>query len=96
MPWVETMSDSEFTPFTIHINGQAHTLPESMNVAAALMLAGVPVCRQSSTGEARFALCGMGVCHECRVTINQQAQQLACQTWCQPGMKILTGQGGAR
>ncbi|MEX0632870.1 (2Fe-2S)-binding protein [Serratia ureilytica] len=31
--------------------------------------------------------CGMGVCQECRVTING-LRRLACQTLCQAGMRI--------
>jgi succinate dehydrogenase/fumarate reductase-like Fe-S protein len=33
----------------------------------------------------------MGICMECRVTINGQAHQLACQTLCLEGMQIKTG-----
>lgn len=35
----------------------------------------------------RVPLCGMGVCQECRVTING-LRRLACQTLCQAGMRI--------
>jgi D-hydroxyproline dehydrogenase subunit alpha len=34
--------------------------------------------RTSVTGEPRAPLCGMGVCHECRVTVGGNAHQLAC------------------
>lgn len=87
------MSENEFIPFTLRINGKEQTIPQAMTVAAALILSGTPVCRQSVLGEPRFALCGIGVCHECRVSINQQAQQLACQTWCQANMEIITSEG---
>jgi succinate dehydrogenase/fumarate reductase-like Fe-S protein len=32
----------------------------------------------------------MGVCHECRVTVNGRAHVLACQTLCSDGMQIET------
>ncbi len=35
--------------------------------------------RLSVTGEARAPLCGMGICFECRVTINGQAHSRSCQ-----------------
>ncbi|WP_181574740.1 2Fe-2S iron-sulfur cluster-binding protein, partial [Serratia quinivorans] len=44
-------------------------------------------CRISVTGQPRAAFCGMGICQECRVTVNG-LRRLACQTLCQPGMRI--------
>ncbi|HSR96643.1 MAG TPA: FAD-dependent oxidoreductase [Kofleriaceae bacterium] len=48
-----------------------------LTLAAARARAGQPF-RTSVTGEPRAPLCGMGVCHECRVTIEGDAHQLAC------------------
>lgn len=48
-----------------------------LTLAAALARAGQPF-RTSVTGEPRAPLCGMGVCHECRVTVGGDAHQLAC------------------
>lgn len=36
------------------------------------------------------ALCGIGVCMECRVRIDGQAHRLGCQTLCKPGMRVST------
>ncbi len=85
-------TESAEDEFSITINGQPVRVRGRISVVAALMQANQLVCRQSVTGEARFAVCGMGVCHECRVRINQQPQQLACQTWCEPGMAIVTAE----
>ena len=49
--------------------------------------------RTSVTGQARFAVCGMGICQECRVTINGHPHQLACQVGCESGMVVETGGG---
>jgi len=38
-------------------------------------------------------LCGMGICFECRVTINGNAHQLACQTPVEAGMHITYWEG---
>ena len=51
---------------------------------------GAVVTRRSVSGMLRGPLCGMGVCHECRVTIDGRAHQLACQTPCAPGMQVRT------
>jgi aerobic-type carbon monoxide dehydrogenase small subunit (CoxS/CutS family) len=75
----------------ITINGQSHQVEPGISVAAALALCEVVSTRLSVTGMARAPVCGMGVCQECRVTINGQRHQLACQTLCSIDMQILTG-----
>jgi sarcosine oxidase subunit alpha len=60
--------------------------PESM-VSAALLKAGV-ACRRSVTGEPRTALCGMGICFECRATVNGAAHRRTCQLICREGMVV--------
>ena len=49
------------------------------------------ITRRSVGGKLRAPLCGMGVCQECRVTINGRAHVLSCQTLCLPGMDVQTG-----
>ncbi|MFZ1874650.1 (2Fe-2S)-binding protein [Serratia sp. D1N4] len=73
------------------IDGQRVLIPEGFTVAAAFSLSGQDICRYSVTQQPRAAFCGMGVCQECRVTINGQ-RRLACQTLCQSGMCIERGQ----
>lgn len=75
---------------SITINGQLVAVNRGISVAAAITLSGSPVTRISVSGQARAPVCGMGVCMECRVTIDGQAQQLACQTLCLDGMQIKT------
>lgn len=77
---------------SISINGQMHQLESGISVAAALAKCDKPQTRLSVTGMPRTAFCGMGVCQECRVTINGAAHQLACQTMCTDQMQILTGE----
>ena len=72
---------------TITIDGEALTVPEGISVAAALALTGDPTTRQAVNGELRAPFCGMGVCQECRVTVDG-LRVLACQTLCRPGMQI--------
>jgi len=74
----------------IHIDGQALAVPTGSSVAAALARAAGGCSRLSVGGEPRAPFCGMGICHECRVSIDGR-RQLACQTVCQDGMRIDTG-----
>lgn len=72
---------------TITIDGEALTVPEGISVAAALALTGDPTTRQAVNGDLRAPFCGMGVCQECRVTVDD-LRVLACQTLCRAGMQI--------
>ena len=76
------------------VDGRAVTVGAGASVIAALVAADSLCTRVSVSGEARFALCGMGQCQECRVTIDGHAHRLACQVRCVEGMNIATG-GGA-
>ena len=77
----------------IYINGKAFTAYEGDTVLAALVASGHKSLRHSrKIGEPRGPLCGMGVCYECLVTINQRPNQRACMTEVEDGMEILTGE----
>ncbi|HET9783690.1 MAG TPA: FAD-dependent oxidoreductase [Terriglobales bacterium] len=73
----------------ISINGQAVEAAAGSTVAAAVAACGVPT-RRSVTGEGRGPLCGMGICFECRVTINGRPHQRSCQIAVAEGMEIAT------
>ncbi len=60
------------------------------SVAAAMMMVGEP-CRFSASGEPRWPLCGMGICMECRATVNGALHQRTCQLVCSAGMVVVTG-----
>lgn len=76
----------------VFVDGRAVSVGAGASVVAALVLADTLCTRRSVGGEARFALCGMGQCQECRVTIDGRAHSLACQVRCVQGMDIVTGQ----
>ncbi|WCM54486.1 (2Fe-2S)-binding protein [Pseudomonas sp. WJP1] len=71
------------------MDGRTLKVAEGTTVAAALALAGDGCSRTSVSGERRAPLCGMGICQECRVTIDGR-RRLACQTLCQQGMQVQT------
>jgi sarcosine oxidase subunit alpha len=65
-------------------------VPDGTVVAAAVLSAGVTCFRRSVRGEPRAPLCGMGICFECRVTIDGVTHSRSCQTVCRAGMEIRT------
>ncbi|MGE5112881.1 MAG: (2Fe-2S)-binding protein [Acidobacteriaceae bacterium] len=74
----------------VEVDGTTVAVPQGTTVAAAVLLAGRDHFRRSVTGEPRGPLCGMGICFECRVTINGSGQARSCQVVCQEGMRIRT------
>jgi D-hydroxyproline dehydrogenase subunit gamma len=72
------------------IDGQPFRVAAGTSVAAAVMLARGPGFRRSVSGQLRGPLCGMGICYECRLTIDGLSQRTSCQTPCQAGMEIHT------
>ncbi len=79
------------------IDGRAVGVDAGCSVAAAIAIGGGGVTRRSVGGAPRAPVCGMGVCQECRVTIDGRAHRLACQTLCASGMRVQTAasEGGA-
>ena len=77
-------------PIQLTINGQSVTVPDGITIAVALLRSGKPSLHRSPTGELRGPVCGMGVCFECRVTVNGRSHVRSCQTICEPGMEIRT------
>ncbi|AIY39799.1 hypothetical protein LT85_0639 [Collimonas arenae] len=81
---------------TIYINGRSIQVAAGCSVAAALALDSAPaITRRSVSGMLRAPLCGMGICQECRVSIDGREYCLACQTICAAGMRIETAQAKA-
>ncbi len=71
------------------LDGRPLQVAAGTTVAAALALGGDGTTRTSVSGQRRAPLCGMGVCQECRVSIDGQ-RRLACQTLCRDGMQVET------
>ena len=75
---------------TLKVNEVNVSVPAGSTLAAAVLQTGVSSFRRSVTGEARGPLCGMGICYECRVTVNGVAHVRSCQTLCENGMDVRT------
>lgn len=74
---------------TLSINGRPIDVKNGTSVAAAMIMHG-EACRISVQGETRAPLCGMGICTECRATVNGIQHQRTCQVLCAAGMKVVT------
>ena len=75
---------------SIVVDGEAVPVASGITVAAAVLGLGVSMFRQSVSGEGRAPLCGMGTCHECRLTIDGLAHRRACLVVVSEGMRIST------
>jgi D-hydroxyproline dehydrogenase subunit gamma len=73
------------------VNGKPMTVEPGTTVAAAVARSGAST-RTSVSGETRGPLCGMGICFECRVTIDGVPRQRSCQILCAPGQRVMTAE----
>ena len=81
------MSDA----MTVSVDGRPVQVRAGTLVAAAVELAAPGRgARVSPGGTRRQPLCGMGVCGECRVSVDGHMHRLGCQMLCTTGMEILT------
>lgn len=74
----------------IRVDGRLHRVAADASLAAALQGARVTAFRTSVTGEPRGPVCGMGICFECRVTVDGVAHRRACLEAVRPGMEVVT------
>jgi len=73
----------------VTIDGAPVSVQRGTTVAAAIIISGGWRFRRSVSGEPRGPLCGMGICYECRVTIDGQAHAKSCQIQCRDGMEVI-------
>ena len=75
---------------TLSVNGRSVRVQKGCTVATAVALSSATPFRRSVTGQVRAPLCGMGICFECRVTVNGQPHARSCQIVCREGMDVRT------
>lgn len=75
---------------TVFVNGRAVNVEAGAMVSTAVAMVGASAFRRSVTGEPRGPLCGMGICFECRVTIDGRPHCRSCQIPCAEGMEVRT------
>jgi sarcosine oxidase subunit alpha len=75
----------------LRIDGRPVQAAADATVAVALAQLGIWTFRRSVQGQPRGPVCGMGICYECRVTINGVPHRRACLQQVEEGMEIRTG-----
>jgi sarcosine oxidase subunit alpha len=79
------------TPVTVQINDQAVTAFAGETIAAVLLVEGQRIFRHTrKTNEPRSLFCGMGICYDCLVTVDNMPNIRACVTQIREGMVIQT------
>lgn len=80
--------------FVLHVDDREIEALPGLTVAAALLRAEVASWRHTRvTGEPRGVFCGIGVCFDCLVTVNDRPNQRACITPARPGDVVRTQTG---
>lgn len=83
----------------ITIDGVPFRVPADTSVAAAILNRELSrpsspdaawIIRRSVGGEGRGPLCGMGICFECRATVDGRPHERTCQLPVRDGMEVRT------
>ncbi len=74
----------------VFVNGHTVRVPAGASLAVAILQASVPF-RISVSGEPRSALCAMGICEECRATVDGVPHVRTCQRLAADGIEIVAG-----
>lgn len=72
----------------VRLDETEHTVPAGTTVAA--LVAGINggAVRRSLAGEPRGLLCGMGICFECRATVDGRPHVRTCMIPVREGMEV--------
>lgn len=76
-------------PFAMVVDGDVIRAFPGETVAAALLAAGRYTLRYTTGGSPRGLFCGIGYCHECRMTIDGRPNVRACITAALPDRRIV-------
>lgn len=78
----------------IEFEGSPLSVPAGISLAAALLVSGVTHTRESAvSGRPGAPYCMMGVCFECLVEVDGQANRQACLLPVRAGMRVRRQQG---
>jgi D-hydroxyproline dehydrogenase subunit gamma len=82
---------------SLSVDGRTIAARRTDTVAAAMLAAGIHVCRTTPvSGAPRAPYCMMGVCFECLVTIDGMGNRQGCLIPVREGMQVLSQQGKRR
>jgi len=83
------VTSDETQTVTIHFEGEKLIVRKGLNVAAALLEAGISHFRETPvSGASRAPFCMMGVCFDCLLTIDEMHNQQSCMIEVSEGMRI--------
>ena len=83
-----TIWDKDLIRFVL--DGDEVFVTGGTTLATAILNLGNAVFRESINGQPRGPLCGMGICFECRVTIDGLKHQRSCTILAADGMEVTT------
>lgn len=75
---------------TVRVNGSPVKVEARTSAAAAIAIAGGDGFRRALSGGMRGPVCGMGICFECRATVDGVRHVRTCMVRCRPDMEIET------
>lgn len=90
---INDQSVSRGKEVTLLIDAKEVTAFEGESVASVMMLEDKVAMRTTTTGQPRGVFCGMGVCFDCLVIVDDVPNTRACMTWVRDGMKVQTQKG---
>ena len=78
-------------PITIVVDGEEIPVYRGETLIAAMLAAGKRTTRYTRRGhEPRGMFCGMGVCFDCAVTLEDASSVRSCVTFAEDGMRVRT------
>lgn len=97
MAWRRIEDGAEGARVSLQVEGRAVQARAGDSVAAAMLLAGVSVFRETPvSGAPRAPLCLMGVCFDCLVEVDGRPNVQACMTPVAEGMQVRLQHGARR
>lgn len=75
--------------FEIEFNGMTIRAHKDQTIAAALIENGIKTFRKTRKNESRGPFCGIGLCYECRTTVDGVSDVRTCITPAKPGCKVI-------
>jgi len=75
--------------FEIEVNGMTIKAHKDQTIAAALIENGIKTFRKTRKNESRGPFCGIGLCFECRTTVDGVSDVRTCITPAKPGCKVM-------
>ncbi|MEE9394424.1 MAG: 2Fe-2S iron-sulfur cluster-binding protein [Planctomycetota bacterium] len=77
--------------FEVFVDGRPFAARSDWTLATLLLNEGHFQFRRAVKGGTRAPFCGVGICHECRVVVDDFRTVRACMTLCRPGLEVRTG-----